>query len=1169
MTLKVHKQLALISILMLTSEFGLGVSKPLEPFGYISVDCGGTGGEDPITGLHWETDEDYLQPAVRLKSEGLAVSSEVIFSNSTAKFRDNAKQLETARVMFLPQSESSVIPKYCFSFNVSFSNVQSKKYLVRAVFPNTNLPSVVGGSEYSGLFEFYVDAILISEIRLDKREAQTLEVFATAIDDNLDICFIPGDTNNDNTILIAISSLELRSLPETLYPNFDGGKLNEAGKMFHHTADFYVTVSRLNFGGDESSPPIRYPFDPYDRLWYGAPFEKSTWYQDGELVPVTADTGSVIKIKSNNSSAIVYNGPPRNDWFQVPPAVLTSAWEGAADNATIAFTLNMSHAQSVRGSSKSNLYCLSFAFLDVGAEKNNSGSRSVDINNTDLGAGSQWIVRDSKVPETGAYIWSDRTYEIDGSSSTFNIRPAAESTRPAMVNALELYEVIDTSRTVYLKVDFGDVSALRTLIRTLSGSSQIDSSGDPCWPKGWFWVSCTSHFLEISVSEINLSNQGLDGTWTDNLPLPPWSVSVFDLSNNSLHGVVPSLLGYLHLRKLDLSSNNFTGPIPNFNRRYSTPHVRELEFLNLSSNSMSGNLTIFSIDLPNLKTLDLSGNYFSGPIPKFGNTTPEVIILSSNRLSEGISDLLSGSGLLQSLKILRLEYNNLSGTVPDDIWSSESRLETVDLYSNSFTEVNLTSWCQSLVRGSINGKQEVNLLNNPITNVIFGNHAISKLKSQKDADVVDILKRSKGYILLGENEWCNRSHLPHARVLKRYLCRRTVNDERYSDLPDASSKRAVIISVSVSGSVFLVIVSILLLFLGRMWKRVKDLRQLQEELLKEDVRPPFYKYEDLRAATNNFSNENELGRGGFGAVYKAELADRSTLAVKLLFPTEQSLTDFLKETVVITGIKHRHLIQLKGCCVRDKKRMLIYEFAANGNLAQALWGNAGSFSLTWEQRFKICVGVAKGLSYLHEELQPRVIHRDIKPPNILLDKEWNAKIADFGLARTMQGDETQATTLGGTVGYVSPEYSTQGLITEKLDVYSYGILLLEIVSGRKCIDPSAPADEFYIRNWAFKLHGEGCLSKVAEKTLIDSAPAQEIESVLKIALSCVQEVHEKRPSMSEVVIMLAGHSSVAIDIIDELRAQQQVSAEEEQVLLALTSSSHTNNGPEKSITNTR
>ncbi|KAL3685551.1 hypothetical protein R1sor_003573 [Riccia sorocarpa] len=497
-----------------------------------------------------------------------------------------------------------------------------------------------------------------------------------------------------------------------------------------------------------------------------------------------------------------------------------------------------------------------------------------------------------------------------------------------------------------------------------------------------------------------------------------------------------------------------------------------------------------------------------------------------------------------------------------------------DLYNSSFTEVDLTTWCQFVLSGSFNGKQKVNLRNNPIERVIVGDDKLkSRLESTPDEEMNNILQPSKGYIVFGGNKWCNSSELSRARILKSYLCRPSENDEYFSVQspqkgPDTT---AIIIGGAVSGSVFLVIASILLLFLGRMWRRVKGLRQLQAELEKADVRPPFYKYEELRAATKKFSDKNELGRGGFGAVYKAELADQSILAVKLLFPTEQSMTDFLQETVVITGIKHRHLVQLRGCCVRDNKRMLIYEFAQNGNLAQALWGNGRSFVLTWTQRLKICVGVAKGLSYLHEELQPKIIHRDIKPHNILLDKDWNAKIADFGLARTMHGDEgTQATSIGGTMGYVSPEYSTQGLITEKLDVYSYGILVLEIISGRKCIDPSAPANEFYLRNWAFKLLREGCLSNMAEETLIESVRAQEIESLLKIALMCVREDHEKRPSMSEVVIMLTGNSSIAFDIMDELCDQQQVlydslfetstinevngaEEKEEHVLLALTS----------------
>ncbi|KAL3676276.1 hypothetical protein R1sor_026224 [Riccia sorocarpa] len=196
--------------------------------------------------------------------------------------------------------------------------------------------------------------------------------------------------------------------------------------------------------------------------------------------------------------------------------------------------------------------------------------------------------------------------------------------------------------------------------------------------------------------------------------------------------------------------------------------------------------------------------------------------------------------------------------------------------------------------------------------------------------------------------------------------------------------------------------------------------------------------------------------------------------------------------------------------------------------------------LTWEQRLRISIGIAKGLSYLHDELQPKIIHRDIKPQNILLDKDWNPKIADFGLARYLLDTSTQKATknIGGTMGYLSPEYATQGLHTEKLDVYSYGVLLLEIVSGRKCIeDPrKVPVDEIYLKDWTLKSYREGCLSRIAEASILASNSPQDIEPLLNTALLCLQYDHEKRPSMSQVVTILTNSfSEVAVDIISELQ----------------------------------
>ncbi|KAL3678395.1 hypothetical protein R1sor_021351 [Riccia sorocarpa] len=913
------------------------------------------------------------------------------------------------------------------------------------MFPPRNLSN----ARTSGIFYLGVDTSLLPVVP-DDYESVTIELLVTSLDDNMDVCLMPdtlarltGDFMNFDTIA-ALSSLEVRSIPEILYPVFDHGKFTDSGRTVNPTISYYVTLSRLNFGGNESSPAIRYPFDKYDRLWYAAPRDSWLWetgnmetYQwlhvdpsvivDSEartMVGVKTDPRSEFEVKSMNSST-VSSGSSANDSFQVPPAVFASAWEGVNLNSTISFSLNIGSSW-ISHRLVPFYYSVSVVLFDVNSDMNRS--RSVDVSNRDEDVASQWIFQDADVPRTRPYIWSEGRFGIYSPDNvTFEIVPAANSTLPAMINALELYGVVEN---VKRKTSPDDVSKVRTLLDNLPDSDQIESFGDPCLPLPWNWIICQ----QDRIRTVNLTSRGLQGNLKEDFKLPG-GLLVLDLSNNSFHGTLPSTFSDSH----------------------------------------------------------------------------------SNRLS-----------------VLRLANNSFTGMIPDAVWSSKPYFQQiVDLSNNRFTELNLTTWTLN----NFTGPQRVNFVNNTIRNVIFGD---TDVESIRDEDMLLFLSRPQGYILLGENnEWCSSSEISRARVLKAYLCRDSELDVRYLILPGKDANRTLIIALGVSGSVFLVIACVLLGFLWQIWRRMKNLHHIQEELAKEDVRPPFYKYEELRAATKHFSKENELGKGGFGAVYKAELADKSIVAVKLLFPMEQNLTDFLKEAVLITGIKHRNLVQLKGCCVRDKKRMLVYEFAENGNLAQALWGNDKSFFLNWTQRLKICIGVAKGLAYLHEELQPNIIHRDIKPYNILLDKDWNAKIADFGLARHVREDAgVFATRIGGTLGYLAPEY-IQGLITEKLDVYSYGILLLEIISGRKCIDQSAPADEYYLRSWAFNLYKNKSLLKMVEEPLLESATGAEIEIVLKIALSCSQEKYENRPSMSEVVVMLTSNtSSVALDIIEELQDQQ-------------------------------
>ncbi|KAM3749717.1 hypothetical protein ACB098_05G208200 [Castanea mollissima] len=207
---------------------------------------------------------------------------------------------------------------------------------------------------------------------------------------------------------------------------------------------------------------------------------------------------------------------------------------------------------------------------------------------------------------------------------------------------------------------------------------------------------------------------------------------------------------------------------------------------------------------------------------------------------------------------------------------------------------------------------------------------------------------------------------------------------------------------------------------------------------------PLFSFENLASATNNFHLSNKLGQGGFGSVYKGKLSDGQEIAVKRLSRTSaQGFEEFMNEAMVISKLQHRNLVRLLGCCVEGEERMLIYEYMPNKSL--------DAFLFDWRKRFNIIEGIGRGLLYLHRDSRLRIIHRYLKASNILLDKELNPKISDFGMARIFQGNEDQANTrrVIGTYCYMSPEYAIEGQFSEKSDVFSFGVLLLEIVSGKR------------------------------------------------------------------------------------------------------------------------
>ncbi|KAI9385763.1 hypothetical protein POPTR_011G112000v4 [Populus trichocarpa] len=226
-----------------------------------------------------------------------------------------------------------------------------------------------------------------------------------------------------------------------------------------------------------------------------------------------------------------------------------------------------------------------------------------------------------------------------------------------------------------------------------------------------------------------------------------------------------------------------------------------------------------------------------------------------------------------------------------------------------------------------------------------------------------------------------------------------------------------------------------------------------------------YTYRELRMATDNFNPANKVGEGGFGSVYKGMLKDGTMAAVKVLSAeSRQGLKEFLTEIKVIADIKHNNLVKLYGYCAEGNHRILVYGYLKNNSLAQTLLGGGHSnIQFNWPTRRKICIGVARGLAFLHEEVQPHIVHRDIKASNVLLDDELEPKISDFGLAKLFPANLTHiSTNVAGTAGYLAPEYAIRGQLTRKADIYSFGVLLLEIVCGRSNTNRRFPLEEQYL-----------------------------------------------------------------------------------------------------------
>ncbi|KAG9138242.1 hypothetical protein Leryth_001455 [Lithospermum erythrorhizon] len=289
-----------------------------------------------------------------------------------------------------------------------------------------------------------------------------------------------------------------------------------------------------------------------------------------------------------------------------------------------------------------------------------------------------------------------------------------------------------------------------------------------------------------------------------------------------------------------------------------------------------------------------------------------------------------------------------------------------------------------------------------------------------------------------------------------------------------------------------------------------------------------FRYSELHSATKGFVEESVIGTGGFGKVYKGVISS-SGLEVaikKVAHDSRQGMREFVAEITSMGHLRHRNLVQLHGWCRRQDELLLVYDYVPNGSLDNLLY-NTQLIVLTWDQRHNILVGIAQGLLYLHEECNQLILHRDVKPSNVLIDEDLNPKLGDFGLARIYEhGIYPQTTHIVGTLGYLAPELTKTGRATAATDVYGYGALMLEVVCGRRPIEPQCVAEEVVLVDWVRELHFQGEINRAVHPSMVGKNNVYEIELMLNLGLLCTHAQPEYRPSMRRVVEVLVGDSEL-------------------------------------------
>ncbi|KAI9396301.1 hypothetical protein POPTR_004G108200v4 [Populus trichocarpa] len=504
--------------------------------------------------------------------------------------------------------------------------------------------------------------------------------------------------------------------------------------------------------------------------------------------------------------------------------------------------------------------------------------------------------------------------------------------------------------------------------------------------------------------------------------------------------------------------------------------------------------------------------------------SPESLVIGLGTPSQNLSGTLSPTiGNLTNLQTVLLQSNNITGTIPAEI-ARLSKLHTLDLSDNFFTGKIPSSLghlrsleYMRLNNNSLSGEFPLSLAN--MTQLVLLDLSFNNLSGPVPRFP------TKTFSIAGNPLICPTGSEPEC--FGTTLMPMSMNLNSTQTLPSnkpKSHKIAVAFGSSVGSASLIILVFGLFLW----WRRrhnqptffdVKD-RQHEEVSLGNLRR---FQFRELQISTNNFSNKNILGKGGFGIVYKGILHDGTVVAVKRLKDGNAigGEIQFQTEVEMISLAVHRNLLRLYGFCMTPTERLLVYPYMSNGSVALRLKGKP---VLDWGTRKRIALGAARGLLYLHEQCDPKIIHRDVKAANILLDDYCEAVVGDFGLAKLLDHQDSHVTTaVRGTVGHIAPEYLSTGQSSEKTDVFGFGILLLELITGQRAIEFGKAANQKgAMLDWVKKIHQEKKLEMLVDKDIKGNYDRIELEEMVQVALLSTQYLPSHRPKMSEVVRMLEG-----------------------------------------------